>query len=231
MHGADIDYKSTVTGTTALIQASEYGHTEIVRILLEKGADTRTEGANKHTALSVTINTQTDTRRATALYVACQHAHYDITSILLQANADPNIQTENGWTPLTIASRKNYTNIVQLLIEHGADINYRLTVTGATALIIASEHGHTDIVRILLEKGADTRIESANGDTALGVAGNVDIVEMLHPYQHGRARSVSQLLSISSYARAGSFSDEKSLLRKATLSSDTIPLATTTVIR
>ena len=218
-HGADIDYKSTVTGTTALIQASEYGHIEIVRILLEKGADTRTEAVNKHTALSATINTQTDTR-ATALYVACRHAHYDIASILLNAKADPNIIAANGWTALTFASRKGYTNIVQLLLEHGADIDYRSTVTGTTALILASEHGHTDIVRILLEKGADTRIEAAN-NTALGVAGNIDIVEMLCHYQHGRARSVSQLLSISSCAHAGSFSDEKSLLRKATLSSDT----------
>ena len=159
------------------------------------------------------VNTQTKNGMI-ALCVACINGHYDIASILLQANADPNIQTENGWTPLTIASRKNYTNIVQLLIEHGADINYRLTVTGATALILASEHGHADIVRILLEKGAGTRIESANGDTAIDVAAKGNLRKLLYSYQYKLARSVSQL-SISSFT--GSFSDDASLLSKATL--------------
>ena len=65
---ADIDFRTSVTGTTALILATQYEHIEIVRILLEKGAD---------------INIQTATGD-TAISVATKNHYQEITSLLLR---------------------------------------------------------------------------------------------------------------------------------------------------
>ena len=189
------------SGWTPLIVASYNGHIETVTVLLDSGYNI--------------INAKTGTGK-TALYVACQQAHYSIASMLLNANANPTIETRNGWTSLLFASSKGYTNIIQLLLQHGADVNYKSTVTGTTALVLASTYGHTETVKLLLEKGADTNIEAA-----IRLAANEAVTDLLHVYSHPYqlARSVSQLTY---YSLSESFSDDTSLLSKATLSSDTV---------
>ena len=230
---------------TALHYACTNGHNDVVTTLLQSNADPTIQDNNGYTPLMMasamnhneSVCTILDSKHyqnslatymniqnnngETALHLACKQGNSKITSALLNANANPDQENKNGWTPLLFTSGKGYTKIVQLLLEHGADIDHRSTVIGTTALILASEHGHTEIVRILLEKGADVRIESANGDTAISVAAKrnfKEIVELLYFHRQKLARSVSQL-SISSFT--GSFSDDASLLSKATLSSDT----------
>ena len=160
-------------GWTPLIVASYEGHTKVVTALLNSEHDI--------------VNAQTLHSGRTALSSACQYGDYDTASALLKAKADPNLQTkQNKWTPLTIAAKKGHTNIVQLLLEHGADINYG-SITGATALIVASEHGYTDIAKILLERGADASIETTTGDTAISIAvskGWKGVVEILYANQY-----------------------------------------------
>jgi ankyrin repeat protein len=50
--------------------------------------------------------------------------------------------------------KEGHTEIVQLLLEKGADVNAK-NKYGRTALIYATERGYTEIVQLLLEKGAD----------------------------------------------------------------------------
>ena len=236
------------TGRTALMVACENEHYQVAELLLNNNADPNIQEQTGRTALmsacenghyqvaELLLNNNVDPNFQmkdgwTALMLACQNGHYQVAELLLVAKANPNITNNNGWTPLLFAIRKHYANIVQIILDHGAHIDYRSTVTGETALILAGKLGYVEIVRKLLEKGADTSIKTFNGDTAFTVAANTDIVELLTSYAHRYklVRSVSQYklsesdsqLSMSSLAE--SLTDGVSLLSKATLSSDSIP--------
>jgi ankyrin repeat protein len=72
-------------------------------------------------------------------------------------------------------------NVVEYLINHGADVNIRDN-HGYTALIWASRFGHIDIVRQLLDAGADVNASDDEGETALAWAkwnNNTAIIELL----------------------------------------------------
>ncbi len=55
----------------------------------------------------------------------------------------------HGNTALILAAYKGYPEIVELLLNKGADINTR-GKEDLTALSSASKHGHTEIVKLLL---------------------------------------------------------------------------------
>lgn len=57
-------------------------------------------------------------------------------------------------TKLMEASANGNTEIVKMLLEKGADVDF-FDKRGNTALMEASDNGHTAIVKLLLKKGAD----------------------------------------------------------------------------
>ena len=148
--GGDNVNAKDANGSTALIRASWDGDTEIVAMLLEKGAD---------------VNAK-DNNGSTALMKASLNGHTKVVSMLLEKGADVNAKDNNGSTALNWASLQGHTEIVRMLLEKGADVNVK-TDYGSTALALASWNGETEIVRMLLEKGADVNAKDANGSTAL----------------------------------------------------------------
>jgi ankyrin repeat protein len=94
-------------------------------------------------------------------------------------------EAKSAGTALQIATKAGSLDIIQLLLDHGADINASPAAQeGMTALQAASRAGSLDVVRCLLEVGADLRsaAESHLGITALQIAvesGNIGIVETL----------------------------------------------------
>ena len=85
-------------------------------------------------------------------------------------------------TPLISAARHGHGEIVNILLDAGADIDWEETYKLGTALMQAAENGHTHIVRRLLEAGADTMETSRTGWIPLTLAareGHDDIVRML----------------------------------------------------
>ncbi|GBG15836.1 aNMKyrin [Novimethylophilus kurashikiensis] len=87
-----------------------------------------------------------------------------------------------AWSWLQVASNKNQLPIVKMLVERGAELNYKHPITKMTALSLAAVDGHTDIVKYLLSKGADPNIKLRGNVSVVRVVrdeGNTAMAELL----------------------------------------------------
>jgi ankyrin repeat protein len=87
----------------------------------------------------------------------------------------------NSYTVLTWAAANDHIEIVELLLEKGANVN-QARQDGKTALMLAILFGKIQIIELLLEKGANVNQADQYGDTALIEAaanGNIEIVKLL----------------------------------------------------
>jgi len=106
------------------------------------------------------------------------------TTFVDTTEGSPTLQgLSRGWTPLIQAAYKGHKDIVQILLECGANIDHQAN-DGWTALMLAARYGHKDVVQILLENGAsiDHQSKDGFGNTALMLAtkyGYKDIVQIL----------------------------------------------------
>lgn len=76
-------------------------------------------------------------------------------SLMLDIGADPNLRSSDDSTPLWAAMIVNHFEIIQLLVEMGADVNVREKKRGDTPLHAALVEGRKDIAQYLLDHGAD----------------------------------------------------------------------------
>jgi hypothetical protein len=86
-----------------------------------------------------------------------------------------------GFTPLHTAADKDQTDVVRLLIAHGAEINAR-TDAGDTALHWAAFDGRMSAAKLLLADGAEINLRDKDGNTPLHWAaarGHVEMTELL----------------------------------------------------
>ena len=134
--GMNPDVRGKDSDTTALIEASYRGYTEIVQILIDKGADVNAQGDYGYTAL----------------IAASAIGHTEIVQILIDKNAKVNEKNNGGYTALLVASQNGHTKVVQLLLDKGADVNAQAK-DGHSALMWASQNGHTEIVQLLKNAG------------------------------------------------------------------------------
>ena len=103
--------------------------------------------------------------------------------------ADVNKIYQTGMTPLVFAVLTGRTEVVEILISHGADINQtdtlpinRCEMKGFTPLCHAAMKGHKDIAELLIRKGANVNLHEPHARTALHIAvdnGHLEIVKLL----------------------------------------------------
>ncbi|MDO9435210.1 ankyrin repeat domain-containing protein [Hydrogenophaga sp.] len=107
-----------------------------------------------------------------ALQVASTHGKEAMVKKLLLFKADTLHCDDNGASALFGACMLGHTKIVDLLLNHGADIHgTTLATTGLyTSLHAACENGHIDVVSLLLDKGASTTATTDEGLTPMELA-------------------------------------------------------------
>jgi len=90
---------------------------------------------------------------------------------------------QHNHTLMHTACREGHTDVVSLLIKHGADINVPRLTDGCTALYIASQFGHTTIVDLLLAAGANHSLHHKKTDASplytAAESGHLWVVESL----------------------------------------------------
>ncbi|RDW57363.1 hypothetical protein BP5796_12813 [Coleophoma crateriformis] len=146
--GADISIHARRSCVGLLITAIHEKKDNIVKLLLDKGADSAV-----------------DIWKSTPLLLAKGRDYEDIVWLLLDEGADANAHsTADMWrtTPLLSAIERNQDNIVKLLLDKGADVNAQSTVDmwKTAPLLSAIGRNQEDIVRLLLDKGADANAHS-----------------------------------------------------------------------
>jgi uncharacterized protein len=173
--GADINVIDA-QGRTPIMLATYQHNTDMVRALLQAGAGVNIRDNNKenpllHSAaqgwldiLRLAIEAHADTRLTNrfggiSIIPASERGHIEIVrELLTRTSINVNHVNNLGWTALLEAiilsnGDKAHQQIVQLLVDYGADINLA-DKDGVTPLQHTRERGFTEIERILLQAGA-----------------------------------------------------------------------------
>ncbi|KAJ9414194.1 ankyrin repeat-containing domain protein [Fusarium oxysporum] len=120
------------TGDNLLIAAVRLGNPEMVKLIVDAGADLK-NGRKAH-----------DLVRA-----AVRSGSHEVVGILLEAGAKVEMDAEDEQSPLSLAAANGLLECVRVLLDHKADPN--ANSSAGTALYAAVEKEHLDIVRFLLE--------------------------------------------------------------------------------
>ncbi|NXP78360.1 ASB3 protein, partial [Ramphastos sulfuratus] len=134
-HGANVEGPHSWSGWNSLHQASFQGYTEIMEILLKKGANKECK----------------DDFGITPLFVAAQYGQLESLRLLVSHGADVNCQAKDRATPMLIAAQEGHTECVELLLSKGADPNlYCNEDNWQLPIHAAAEMGHQKILELLI---------------------------------------------------------------------------------
>ena len=179
----------TEQGLSILLLAMYYRKNDIVNVLLENkkdfdffeaAASGQLDFVKRILEKEPDILNQYAVDGFTALGLSCFFNQKEIAHFLLEEGADPNISSNNDFkvAPLHSAAAISQIGIVNILLQHGANINAKQS-SGVTALHSATHNGVTEIVKLLLQNGADKEAKTKDGKSVLAFAKEGDFKEII----------------------------------------------------
>jgi ankyrin repeat protein len=192
-HGADVNARIEHEGkddegvTPLHLAAADYGRVEVVRVLLEHGANVGAEDNKGRTPLHEAADyRRIETNERVEGYVS---GKVELVRVLLEHGANVGAEDSEGRTPLHVAAEHAKVEVVRLLLEHGANVGAEDN-EGRTPLhkAVAREYGMVEVIRVLLEHGANVGAQDNEGRTPLHKAvareyGMVEVIRVL--LEHG----------------------------------------------
>ncbi|HEY1187391.1 MAG TPA: ankyrin repeat domain-containing protein, partial [Gemmata sp.] len=152
--GATIDAPSCFRNDTLLFGAVERDDVEVVKLLLQKGADPNNSGA---------------------LLRALSMGRPEMIRLFVENGAD----FETDPQLLVYAAASGKTEVVELALVKSGIVLTDAENRGMPALFYASQNGPTDVVRFLLGKGVDPNILGKHHTLPLHIAATKEIAELL----------------------------------------------------
>lgn len=167
----------------------------LYRHLVESGWDVNTLGSDQQNALfSAVIFRDLESTRFLlqhgskvtdrTLELAALSENVEILRLVVRAS-QVKLTGERGEAALGRAARSQKTDLVQFLLDSGAEVNSRDPGQGSTPLMSAVRNGSFENARLLLRKGADSKARDNSGRTALWYAAtseNTGFITLLREY-------------------------------------------------
>ena len=149
--GANIEGKNE-SGMTPLLLAASNGTEDIVRELLNQGADVRSRDKHQRTALHLAI--------LAADLAILKSGHSDLVRLLLEHNPtktitfDVNASDYEGKTPLHFCVVRNMSEAAEMLLDYGACPESR-DLAKLTPFYYAIKHRKYEVTKLLVARGAN----------------------------------------------------------------------------
>ena len=164
----DTDLNKQYDKITPLGLAAARNDKEMVKFLVEKGADINLEDGYGYTPL----------------IIAMKYRNIDLAKNIVDLKPDLNaICSATGDTPLTYLAREVWfgTDLCYYMIKNGADVNKK-NDNGDTPLIVAVENvvGSYGMLGVIINMGADYNIKNKEGKTAMDIVIEEDDKSALH---------------------------------------------------
>ena len=224
--------------TTPLLAAAQASQVEVIRLLLEQGANPNLSsipGKMEWTALHLAVTASLEAVKllllhgadinsqgplGTPLHLASEDSSIEVVKALLDNGAAIDAYDKCKETPLHIATKAGRSDIVAYLLRAGTNPNSPNEIF-KTPLHIASQNGDIDTVKALLENGASIDANDNDRSTPLQLAaqyGRTDVlVYLLHEGANQNAQDMHGWTPLSLAAHAGEMKAITTLLEHGTM--------------
>ncbi|XP_067660308.1 ankyrin repeat domain-containing protein 50-like [Haliotis asinina] len=187
-------------GRTAVMLAAEYGHKDVVELLVDKGADVslvdRTGGNILHCAslggdaevvnyiLSkdiVDINS-IGYRKKTPVMIAGQNGHTEVVHLLVKHGANLYLRDKRGNNVLHLACSEGHLDVVKYIMSLDTMNINRRGYERRTPVMLAGEGGHTEVVEFLVKHGVNLSFRDNSRNNILHLAcweGHLNVVKYI----------------------------------------------------
>ena len=143
LQDVNVNHKS-VDDLSALFCAADRKHADVVKVLIDAGADIETRNKDLWTPL---------------IY-ACQKGSQPIVKMLVEAGADVRATQKDGFTCLILAAGFRHTETVRYLVGlPQVDVSHKAE-NGFTSLLGAVEKRGADVVEVLIDAGQTLRLST-----------------------------------------------------------------------
>lgn len=198
--GGDAERAGGRWAATPLHRAAAGGHLDVLRLLIDRGVSLDTPDSTTETPLHDAVrggdvavveallvagadaNRQGGRYQATPLQQAASLGQLSMVQALLRYDVALDRRDSTGEMALHDAARNGHVEVVQALLDAGADVRPHGGRFNATPLHAAARAGHVEVVKMLLEHGAPLDAPDSASEVPLHDAvrgGNAEVVAAL----------------------------------------------------